>query len=364
MVAGALVSAACALLLMALAGPALADECSQAVPLSSESEYYSWCRRCGGTPEGSGASLRCVRGGGGGGGYDEDAARRRREQEYRIRLQEQQRRQEEERRRREAEERRKKAEFERERSEALRSLKGVSVQDADLKSVGGDSALLGLKGVNAREGGLKDVRSASAAGEIAGALEQLSCGADISDAALELAGRIQTRDEMAELNFLNEQALNAIRGKPVEVDCRKDGVSLKFKLSPRAHYENLYRELGRIAEKEAVVMFRAHKELPALKSKAKTARLKAEKLKRETQASERDAPPEKEKKGSALEEALAALRAAEAAMAKVEAEREKARASIEKLDKLNDEARARPDKAEELLADLLGESPDDKNKKP
>lgn len=121
--------------------------------------YKQWCESCCGTysPVGPscspGSNWGCGGSGGGSSNYDNEAERQRQQEMERQR----QLRIEEEKRRAEEEKVRMKEEFERNKREALQSMKGVSDKELGLK--GGSSGNLGLKDIPGDNLGLKDAGS-------------------------------------------------------------------------------------------------------------------------------------------------------------------------------------------------------------
>lgn len=163
-------------------------------------------------------------------------AERAREAE-RKRLEELQRQAELERQRREAEQKRAQEEFLREVQAAAGQLKGVSGGQVGLKGVGDNTPFFGLKGVSPEEAAahINTSRPDASARDVSTASKQLTCAFSITNSALTRVSNVVagtgTDADMDEIKYLAGEAINALQGDPVGVQCNSTG-ALKFTKAP------------------------------------------------------------------------------------------------------------------------------------
>lgn len=155
----------------------------------------------------------------------------------RKRLEELQRQAELERQRREAEQKRAQEEFLREVQAAAGQLKGVSGDELELKGVGDNTAFFGLKGISPNEAAphINTSRPDASARDLSTASKQLTCAFSITNYALTHVSNVVagtgTDADMDEIKYLAGEAVNALQGDPVGVQCNSTG-ALKFTKAP------------------------------------------------------------------------------------------------------------------------------------
>lgn len=159
-------------------------------------------------------------------------------------------------RQREAAERRRQQEFEAGKAAAIRSLKGVSHSDPELKGTGGNTAAFGLKGINGKVAGLQArPRGAQPFADSAfQQLSQVSCAGSIADQGIQgfLEKPRPAGPDLEEMRYIEAQAIIAYDGGQVEVECDRTGEKLKFRptspLPDRKAYLGMLKEIDRLAE--------------------------------------------------------------------------------------------------------------------
>jgi hypothetical protein len=156
----------------------------------------------------------------------------------RQRIEEQQhQKQKEEQLRREAEEKaRKQKEWENQKAEALKSLKGVPSESPTIK--GGNTASFGLKGTSAADAALaiKTNPPDHSDRQVSKAWQQIHCAAELAQYALDKAHQMEsatgdTRPLEDEIRYLAQEASNALHGNPVGVQC-SPATPMKFRKTP------------------------------------------------------------------------------------------------------------------------------------
>jgi hypothetical protein len=302
--------------------------------------------------------------------------RQRQEEQNRREAEEKKRLQEEEEKRLQEEARKK---FEEDKKSTLESLKGFDSGSLTIKS---GTDIFGIKGNP--EVTLKKPESESM--PVTGAWRQLHCAGYISGFALKAAYPKDRREvDIEEVHYLAEQALNALSGAPVGVECPQAPPPPKpygqKKLIPTSPEVKFYQTLLRATEKQGERVAKAEKQIIQAKAKKqelqgeikekkeKVARLQEEiktfEITKKPTEPVQDKKTDEEKK-SAREAALAALRAAEAALEGVKkteteankqlntAEKEKADANarLGEYEKMFNEVRADPGKASEWLSKI------------
>lgn len=153
------------------------------------------------------------------------------------RLENAQRQMEQERLAREAEQKRAQEEFLMEVRKAAGDLKGVSHDDMGLKGVDGNAAFFSLKGVSPEEAGaaIETAPPDASSRDVSTATKQLTCAADITNYALKHVSNIVSgtgsQTDMDEIKYLAGEAVNALQGDPIGVQCKSSGL-LKFTKAP------------------------------------------------------------------------------------------------------------------------------------
>lgn len=171
-------------------------------------------------------------------------------------------------RRRVADEKRRQEEFEDKKVESLQSLKGVSsaggggIKDITTQG-GGNTPSFGLKGVDAKDAGL---RSTAGPGRhsVEGAWRQLQCSEYIAQAGLAKARSLNTKGDLQEAQYLTSQALRALNGDALEVECGPAGGAPRIKATPPDFREH-YRGMLQLVRTQTEILWRA-------KSRLKSAR--------------------------------------------------------------------------------------------
>jgi beta-glucosidase-like glycosyl hydrolase len=304
---------------------------------------------------------------------DSELERQRQEEQNRKEAEEKKRLQEEEEKRLQEEARKK---FEEDKKSTLESLKGL---DSGSLTIKGGTDIFGIKG--SPEVTLKKPEGEPV--QVTGAWRQLHCASYISGFALKAAFPKDRREvDIEEVHYLTEQAMNALNGAPVGVECPQAPPPPRpygqKKLNPTSPEVKFYQTLLRATEKQAERVNRAEKQMiqarakkEELQSEIKEKREKVVRLKEELKTFEitkKSAEPTQDKKAegekkNAREAALAALKAAEAALEGVKkteaevdkqinaAEKEKASANarLGEYEKMFNEVRADPGKASEWL---------------
>ena len=308
------------------------------------------------------------------------AERRRREAERKMRLKEDKEDAEREDSRRKEEAQKK---FLNEKARALDSMKGARSDELELK---GGTPFFGVK--DSPGDTLKTLGPVK--GRMTTAWKQLHCGSSISGFAIEAA----TKGDIEEVRFLGAQALNALIGAPIRVECPKVqpppkpyGQKTLNSSSPEVKF---YRALLNATEEEATRIDEAEKKIlkaTIKKNKAKSeittkkrevSRLKGEieelkKTLQQPKVGKKEATEQvsedqevEEKKSAmaaakaAMAAALAALEAAEGVEAEVDgvirsAEKDKsgANAKLGQYEKIFNDVQTDPEMASELL-DKIG----------
>jgi hypothetical protein len=258
--------------------------------------------------------------------------------------------------------------FEKDKAEAVRSLKGVSSASGELKGYTGTNAF-GIKGVSMQEAGLKTLKTGSAPSPRLNAWQQLVCAASIGTALTEQAKTAKTREDLAEVDHLADQAGRAMDGAALDVTCDPAGpLASSFKPwenEKKRRYTEFLKTVASVAEKKV----QAEEKLPKLSAKVQGLELKVETLQRELAAqpkppepSSASAPPgrpapkdeaEPRRKESALEAARKALAEAKKLRAEMEKQRADAAARLEQADKAS-EAFAKDPSAKSSFDELSG----------
>lgn len=116
-------------------------------------------------------------------------------------------------------------EWVRSRDDAYSSLKGVSVDDMDLKGVGGQTNFFGLKGFSPDEASatIKTDAPDAAPHSVTGAWQQLHCAAELASDVVADMKKIETGvaavRELDEIKFVAGQASTSLSGGQITVEC-------------------------------------------------------------------------------------------------------------------------------------------------
>ncbi len=121
--------------------------------------------------------------------------------------------------------------------DAGNQLKGVSHGDMGLKGVDGNTDFFGLKGVSPEEAGaaIETAPPDASSRDVSTTTKQLTCAADITNYALKHVSNIVSgtgsQTDMDEIKYLAGEAVNALQGDPIGVQCKSSGL-LKFTKAP------------------------------------------------------------------------------------------------------------------------------------
>lgn len=360
----------------------------------NEEHFRQMCRHCGGTPSGSGFSLRCNISSRPTPRETEPQPDYEAERQRPAEIERQRQRELEQQRLREQEEarRRREEEFIRQRDEAVRSLRGVTPTDPGLRGVetiqDRTSPLFGLKGVG--DTGIRDIKPDRSPRDVSTAWRQLHCAAEITGYALASAkprdGRVV---DLNEVRYLADEAIRALNGERLGVQC-----SSNVPPSPREQLDvgrlvPFYQTLLGATVREAEKLKDADQRLPEVRRKEEETRQRVEALRTQSgkppesrKPSEQDKPSrtkddpiakayeqqkafqEQERKRieevykkqkeiqSAMEEAMAALREAQRALNEVNAKKYQAEVQIQRYQNIHNRVLSNPDQADTLLRQI------------
>ena len=241
--------------------------------------------------------------------YDYEAERRRQEQEA-----EERRRQDEARRQREAEEaRRQQVEFERQKEEALKQLRGISRGAETIKDQ--SPKALGLKGGDTfRDTGIKTTSPGKHSPERSGfvAWKQVHCAAAMVGYALKAAGIGGGSFDIEEVKAMAAESQKALNGETMGVECPKAPDPPKPQSQagfPSSGVREFYQTLLPAIVQKAEKIHEAKEKLKALEAEAQRAKEQHEKLKTQPEkAAEVKAPaptptpPVQEQKGPKIKD--------------------------------------------------------------
>lgn len=224
---------------------------------------------------------------------------------------------EEERQRRAEEERRRQEAFELDRDEAAKSLKGRAASDPSLHGSGnaasglkGTTTAEALKGENTAAFGLKGTSAAEAAAvikvgapdqskrDVSTAWKQIHCAAELTDYALAkargLAASSHPEADVDEIRYLSKEALNALNGSSVGVQC-SSAPSVKFVKTPDPkQLLPVYQSMLERTVKNAQTLAEAEQKLGPVKQKLQEAKERvAEATKELHQVTAKTRPPAK-----------------------------------------------------------------------
>lgn len=211
-------------------------------------------------------------------------AERGREAERR-RLEDIQQRMEQERLQREAEQKRAQEEFLTAVRKAASELKGVSHDEMGLKGVGGNDAFFGLKGVSREEGEaqINNSRPDSSPRDVSTASKQLTCAADITNYALKHVSNVVTgignNADMDEIKYLAGEAINALQGNPVGVQCNSSGAVRFAKAPDLKAITPLYKSGLDKMVKDSQTLYMTHQRVAAAQQKVADAKKRVDDLK-------------------------------------------------------------------------------------
>jgi hypothetical protein len=283
-----------------------------------------------------------------------------------------------------AEEKRRHEEFEKNKTDALKDLKGDSTSDLDLKGVGAgtikdkNTPFFGLKGVG--DTGIKDIAPARNPRDVSTAWKQLHCATEISGYALADATKLDGQIDLDEVRYLAGEAISALHGESLGVQCSEAPPMPKTysqrQLDP-SRYLPLYESMMQKTVKEAEKIQAINQELDALKQKEQKSRERLQELRSQTgnrpatkaasgqqanSESQQIAQAEAEQKAyhererqralevykeqkerqSAMADALAALRAAQRLINEQNAEKAQAYRVLQHYQDLNSKAATNP----------------------
>lgn len=287
-----------------------------------------------------------------GGGHQPSAPTTDNEDKRRL---EQERREAEERRRQEEERHRQEA-FMQARDEAVQLLKGVSAGGVGLKDAHTNTPVFGLKGVDFADSTIKAIGPERHPRDLAGpnaAWKQLHCSASIFGYGIAAAKRATNQADLEEVKYLGDEALSALTGNPIGVECPPvppldNPKELSF--APTSPLVRLYTGLVIATTKQTELLIQSKQERTQVETQVHETKQKVEQLKVELA---KEPPGSDKPKESAMAEAQAALAAALEAEAEAKADEAKATQRLEQYEKLNKRAKDNPDNAADLYAELM-----------